>query len=99
MSLKKGDRVRHPAQVEWGLGEVLADPGEDKVRVFFVGAGAKILSLKHVNLQRVPKEEAAHPVLDNLRVPREGDRKYQSLQESIEIFLEQYPLVSTEIVS
>ena len=25
-------------------------------------------------------------------MPREGDRKYQSLQESIEIFLEQYPL-------
>ena len=23
MSLKKGQRVRHPIQVEWGLGEVL----------------------------------------------------------------------------
>lgn len=92
MSLKKGQRVRHPIQFEWGLGEVLADPGEDKVRVFFVGAGEKILSLKYVTLQSVPKEEAAHPVLDNLRVPREGGHEYQSLQESVERFLEQYPL-------
>ena len=92
MSLKKGQRVRHPIQVEWGLGEVLADPGEDKVRVFFVGAGEKILSLKYVTLQSVPKEEAAHPVLDNLRVPREGGHEYQSLQESVERFLGQYPL-------
>ena len=91
MSLRKGERVRHPVQVEWGLGEVLADPGEDKVRVFFVGAGEKVLSLRHVTLQSVPKEEASHSVLDNLRVPRDGDLKYQSLQESVEQFLKRYP--------
>ena len=92
MSLKKGERVRHPVQVEWGLGEVLADAGEDKVRVFFVGAGEKTFSLNHVTLQSVPQEEAAHPVLDNLRLPREGGHKYQSLQQSIERFLGRYPL-------
>ena len=37
MSLKKGDRVRHPIKAEWGLGEVLADSNGEKVRVFFVG--------------------------------------------------------------
>ena len=89
MSLKKGERVRHPIKAEWGLGEVLTDSNGEKVRVFFVGAGEKTISLKHVMLDYIPKDEAAHPVLDNLRVPTEGGRmRYQSLPESIERFLE-----------
>jgi len=92
MSLKKGDRVRHPIKVEWGLGEVLTDSNGEKVRVFFVGAGEKTISLKHVTLDCIPKDEAAHPVLDNLRVPVESGRiRYQSLPESIERFLERFP--------
>ena len=91
MSLKKGERVRHPVMGGWGLGEVLADSDGEKVRVFFVGAGKKTLSLEYVTLHCVPKEEAAHPVLDNLRVPREGDWKYQSLPKSIESFFESFP--------
>lgn len=92
MSLKKGDRVRHPIKAEWGLGEVLADSNGEKVRIFFVGAGEKTISLKHVTLDCIPKDEAAHPVLDNLRVPAESGRiRYQSLSESIERFLERFP--------
>lgn len=91
MSLKKGDRVRHP-KAEWGLGEVLEDSNGEKVRVFFVGAGEKTLSLKHVTLDCIPKDEAAHPVLDNLRAPAKSGRiRYRSLPESIERFLERYP--------
>ena len=91
MSLKKGERVRHPIRAEWGLGEVLADSNGEKVRVFFVGVGEKTISLKHVMLDCIPKDEAAHPVLDNLCVPTESGRKYQSLPESIQRFLERFP--------
>lgn len=92
MSLKKRDRVRHPIKAEWGLGEVLEDCHGEKVRAFFVGAGEKTISLKHVTLDCIPKDEAAHPVLDNLRVPAENDRiRYQSLSQSIERFLELFP--------
>lgn len=96
MSLKKGDRVRHPINAEWGLGEVLADSNEEKVRVFFVEAGEKTISLKHVMLELISKDEAAHPVLDKLRVPpkrpaKSGRIRYQSLRESIEKFLERFP--------
>jgi hypothetical protein len=91
MSLKKADRVKHPDKAEWGLGEVLEDSHGETVRVFFVGAGEKTLSLKHVTLNCLPTDEAAHPLLDNLRVPEKRDRhRYQSLPESIERFLERY---------
>lgn len=92
MSFKQGDRVRHPLKAEWGLGEVLADVTGKKVRVFFVGAGAKTLSLTYVTLECVPPDEAAHPLLDNLHAPAEGGRiRYQSLPASIERFLALFP--------
>jgi hypothetical protein len=92
MWLKKEDRVRHPLKAEWGLGEVLEDSNGETVRVFFVGTGPKTLSLKYVTLDCLPTDEAAHPVLDHLRVPEKRDRHpYQSVPESIERFRAQYP--------
>jgi hypothetical protein len=92
MVLKKGDRVRHLIKTEWGLGEVLADAHEEKVRVFFVGAGEKTISLTHVTLDCIPKDDAAHPVLDNLHVPAaRGRMRYLSLPESVERFLARFP--------
>jgi hypothetical protein len=92
MPLKEGDRVRHPSKPEWGLGKVLEDSKGEKVRVFFVEAGEKTISLKYVTLDCIPKEEAANTVLDNLRVPAQSGRiRYQSLPESIERFLGRYP--------
>jgi hypothetical protein len=92
MSLKHADRVQHPAKAEWGLGEVLEDSNGETVRVFFVGAGEKTLSLKHVTLTCLPTGEATHPLLDHLRVPEKRDRhRYQSVPESIERFLARYP--------
>ena len=92
MSFKQGERVTHPTRAKWGLGEILADSIGDRVSVFFVGAGEKILSLKYVTLDHVPKDEAAHPVLDNLRVPARRARiQYQSLPKSIEKFRERFP--------
>jgi hypothetical protein len=50
------------------------------------------MSLRHVTLECIPKDKAAHPLLDNLRPPAEGGRlRYQSLPESVERFLERFP--------
>ena len=92
MWLKKADRVRHPIKAEWGLGEVLEDSNGETVRVFFVGTGEKTLSLTYVTLDCMPTDEAAHPLLDHLRMPEKRDRhRYQSVPESIARFRAQYP--------
>ena len=91
MTYSKGTRVKHPSKADWGLGEVLEDSRGDLVRIFFVGVGEKTLSLKFVQPKLVPESEAAHPVLDNLKVGKsKGAIKYQSLKASKDYFLEQY---------
>ena len=92
MNYKKGDRIKHPKLEEWGIGEVLEESGEEKVRAFFVGVGEKTLSLKHVQPLKVQGPEANHPLLDNLRISKvKGKIQYQSLAQSIQNFLERYP--------
>ena len=92
MEFKKGDRVQHPSKEDWGLGEVLEKSNGESVRVFFVEAGEKTLSLKHVQLLKVAASESAHPVLDNLKISKtQSGIKYQSLTQSISFFLEQFP--------
>ncbi len=92
MEYTKGDRVKHPTKDDWGLGEVLEDSNTESVRVFFVGAGEKVLSLKYVQPVKVTGDEAAHPVLDNLKISKSSSGiKYQSLPQSILFFLEQFP--------
>lgn len=53
MDYKIGDVVKHPNKSDWGLGEVLGESDEDKLRVFFENAGDKTLSLKYVQLIKV----------------------------------------------
>jgi hypothetical protein len=92
MEYKKGDRVRHPKVHEWGIGEVLADSAGGSVKVFFVGAGEKSLSLQYVQPVKVPADEASHPVLDNLKISKSATGiQYQNLAESIQVFLETFP--------
>ena len=92
MHYQQGDRVKHPAKEDWGLGEVLEDPSGKNIRIFFVGAGEKTLSLSYVQPVKVTGEMAEHPVLDNLRIAPPGSAvRYQSLPRSIETFLEQFP--------
>lgn len=92
MEYRKGDRVKHPTKDGWGLGEVLENSNSESVRVFFVGAGEKTLSLKYVQPIKVAGDEAAHPVLDNLKISKSASGiKYQSLPQSIQFFLEQFP--------
>jgi hypothetical protein len=75
---------------EWGLGEILEDSRGDTTRVFFVGAGEKTLSSKHVSLVVVDASEASHPVLDNLHLSNNAGIRYRSLPDSIQFFLERY---------
>lgn len=91
MSYIKGQRVRHPTQPNWGIGEVLEDSTGDVVRVFFVGAGEKSISGKYASLIPLDPSEAAHPVLDNLQLVQTPGLKYRSIAESIQFFLESYP--------
>lgn len=92
MSYEKGERVRHPTLEKWGVGEVLENASAKEVRVFFVGVGEKRLSLEHVKPVKVSGPDAAHPVLDNLSVSSTSSGiRYQSLQESIDLFLSSFP--------
>ena len=92
MDYKKGDRIKHPTKDGWGLGEVLEDSNAESVRAFFVGIGEKVLSLRYVQPLIVTGDEAAHPVLDNLKISKSAvGIKYQSLPQSIQYFLERFP--------
>jgi|SRR5579859_6223867 len=92
MPFAKGDRVKHPGKPEWGIGEVLENSSSSAVRIFFVGAGEKQLSLAHVDLLPVIGLDAHHPVLDNLKlVPSTKGVSYISLPQAISRFLERYP--------
>lgn len=97
MKFIQGERVRHPSKSEWGIGQVLEDSPGEYVRVFFVGAGEKLLKLSFVDLIRVNGDDAAHPVLDNPKVfnkskaGKRGAVKYRSLPQIIEEFEKVFP--------
>lgn len=92
MRLKKGTRILHPKKPEWGIGEILQISNNEEVRVFFVNEGEKKILLKYVELEKIPVEEAEHPMLDNLDdSPELSDARYLSLSGAIEHFLNQFP--------
>ena len=91
MDYKKGEMVKHPGMPEWGLGKVLEDSRDYKVRIFFTGDGWKTLSLKHVEPVKISGKEARHPILDHLWAKEGGGSKYQRFETSKEIFLKDYP--------
>jgi hypothetical protein len=91
MDYKKGERVIHPGVPEWGVGKVLADSRDHKVRVFFSGDGPKTLSLRHVEPLKISGTEAEDPVLDHLWIKEGGTNRYRSLEASKALFLRDYP--------
>ena len=92
MKYNKGERVKHPIRDDWGLGEVLVGSDGKSVRIFFVNAGEKTISLDIIQPIQVSGVEAAHPVLDNLKIDKSASGiKYQSLAESKQFFLKEYP--------
>ena len=88
----KGDRVRHPTKESWGLGELLEDSDGESVRVFFEGAGEKLLGLAYVQPVKVTGAEAESTLLDNLHLCKSAAGvRFKSLPESIQYFLKEFP--------
>jgi hypothetical protein len=76
LEFRKGDRVKHGSKPEWGLGQVLEDSVDGKVRVFFAGLAAeRNLLLKLAPLIRVSGKEAQHAGLDNLKIGASSKKK------------------------
>ncbi len=93
MEYKKGERVRHPTEDDWGLGEVLADSNGETVRIFFLNAGEKTIVLKYIQPLKVLGEGSTHPVLENLKIGKSASGiKYQNLSQSIQFFLKEFPV-------
>lgn len=83
-----GDRVRHPKRPEWGIGQVL-DVDSSKAGVFFVEAGRKVVSLRHVSLT-VLDPRPSHPLLDRMDARAAGGSGYRSISQSVKGFLKAY---------
>jgi len=58
MNFSKGQYVRHPQKPDWGVGQIIEEIQETKVRVDFENAGKRKLDLAYVNLEPVPDSEA-----------------------------------------
>jgi len=88
----KGDCVKHPNAPDWGIGKVLENALDDKVKIFFVNVGEKLLNLKHVNLIKLEGVDAIHPILDNPGLADRGKgKKFKSLPQAKAEFLAVYP--------
>ncbi len=66
MEYKKGERVKHPKKLEWGIGQVLADSKGDTVTIFFDRAGEKTIALAYVQPALVTGEDAVSVILDSI---------------------------------
>ncbi len=62
----RGDRIKHLGNPEWGLGQVLDDSCEGKVRVFFVWAGEKS-DVETTDLIKTQGEGGGNSILDTLQ--------------------------------
>jgi hypothetical protein len=85
-----GDKVKHPKILDWGIGKVLETTPDNKVRVFVINAGEKLLGLKYVALEKVEGEKASHPILDNPTFTERAakGKRHVSLPEARLDFLE-----------
>lgn len=88
-NLTVGDRVRHPTKTEWGIGQILYLEGP-KAGVFFVETGTKTMSLNHVSLT-ILDPQPSHPLLDRIDPKAAAGAAYQSVNQSIEGFIDSYP--------
>lgn len=101
MKFIKDDIVKLHNKPDWGLGKVLEDSCNETVRVYFVEAGEKKLSLVYAKLEKVEGEEANHPKLANLKLGAKTKRdasgkpikrkSYLNLSSMTEIFLNKFP--------
>ena len=99
MDWKVGNKVRHSTAPQWGLGEVIEVVGYDKVRVYFVDGGEKLLANTNRMLTRItgargPIPRSSSPAgkvyLGWAEQPARKPRR--SIQEYRAVFLEKFPL-------
>jgi len=86
-----GERVRHPGQPDWGIGQVLSGASDVRAPIFFVNGKRKLISFKYVQLERVEGKEAESVLLDNLAVSEKPDFEYTTLSEAVDGFIARYP--------
>ncbi len=92
MTVLAGAIVRNPNAPDWGPGRVLETGSDDTIRVFFLNAGEKKLSLKHVTLERVDGEEADNFILQNPNLDDLlKDKAFKSLPQALQDFRGFFP--------
>ncbi|MBW2712981.1 MAG: DUF3553 domain-containing protein, partial [Deltaproteobacteria bacterium] len=91
MDFKVGDRVKHPGQPAWGIGQILEGLSANRAPVYFVNGMKRVISFKHVALERVEGTEAEHLLLDNLLVSDKPDFQYITFDEALEKFTNRFP--------
>lgn len=90
--LNDGDKVRNPKCPEWGVGKILSVRDGDKVDVFFVDAGKKVLATQIVTLE-VVEDAPSNWILDSPNFYERGisDGEYRDLTSAKENFLAAFP--------
>ncbi len=92
MPASVGDKVKHPKMTDWGLGKVMEVTVDDKVRVFFIHAGEKLLDKQYVQLEIVEGEEAENYILDNPNLGKlVKDKEFKSLPQALQDFRNLFP--------
>jgi len=87
-----GGKVRHSKMPEWGMGKVMEITQDGKVRIFFIHAGEKLLSLKYVAFEKVEGADVYHPILDNPSFfERATVKGHRSLPDARLDFLKLFP--------
>ena len=66
LRLQKGDTVIHPKKCEWGVGRVENVTAEGAATITFANAGEKIISLKHIELDRIHLGNNTAPISQHL---------------------------------
>ena len=93
MDLKKGDRVIYEKAAEWGLGEIIELTGGPYCKIFFVNHGDTTIGRDFLHfLTKIEGKDAAHTLLDNLRLPgQKKDIKFKSIGDLVFLFLNLFP--------
>lgn len=74
MEYRKGDRVRHPKRLEWGVGQILADGSGDSAKIFFERGGERAFSLDFVQPVRLVGDDAGSAIHDSLHFSDAGSK-------------------------
>jgi len=92
IELEVGNKVTHPKMSDWGVGKVVEIQAANKVRVFFLNAGEKLINTQYVGLEKLDEADGEHPILDNptfIERAKNG-KKHIGLPEARSYFLKLY---------